>query len=70
VLARATLLGSVGHLCCYGLVKRCSPASEEVERFGCPAAGLGAEDGEHEAGVGGELQDLEVEFELADDRVV
>ena len=46
----------------------CAPASEEVERLGCAASHLGGEDGEPEPVIG-QLHDLVVELEFADEGV-
>ena len=46
------------------------PSSRAVERFLVAGAGLGGEDEHRQPGVGGDVQALEVEVELTDDRVV
>jgi hypothetical protein len=56
--------GSGGGCGCRG------PPSEKVESLRCTTTGVGAKDGEQEAGIDGELHHFVVEFELADDGVV
>ena len=53
-----------------GRVERRGPAAEELEGFLVARAGLGGVGEDRQAGVGGEVQALEVEAEVADDGVV
>jgi hypothetical protein len=54
----------------FRLVQRRDPASEEVESLGGLRAGFGGVREDREAAIGGQLQHLVGQAEVADDRVV
>src|SRR3954454_5930423 len=65
----ARLVGSVARGGTAALFRR-RPARKQTERLCRPRAGLGGVGDDHQAGVGADLQPVEAELELADDRMV